>query len=88
MAVGRWHDARYDVVVVPAAEVLVLEKGAVIQPIVEVSGKRSVKHPAGIVTRGGGGVRTICTVRVAEDAGTIRRNTVVVVHPYAMWYGW
>ena len=30
MAVGRWHDGRYDVVVVPAPEVLVLEKGAVV----------------------------------------------------------
>ena len=49
VAVGRRHDARHDVVVVPAPEVLVLKKGAVVQLGVEMCGERSVEHPAGAI---------------------------------------
>ena len=77
MAVGRWHDGRHDVVVVPAAEVLVLQKGAVVRPVVETSGKRSVEHPAGMAPGGGGGGRHL-TVRIAENAENLYRDIPAV----------
>ena len=46
VCVGRGHDERDDVVVVPATEILVLEAGAVVYLAVEVRGQRSVEHPA------------------------------------------
>ena len=52
MRVGRRHYTRHDVVVVPAAEVLVLQKGAVVQVGVEVGGERSVEHPVDAVQDG------------------------------------
>ena len=45
--IGRRHNARHDVVVVPASKVLVLQAGAVVHLGVELCSERSVKHPVG-----------------------------------------
>ena len=50
VAVGRGYHTRDDVVVVPAAEVLVLEKRAVVHLGVEACSERSVEHSAGATT--------------------------------------
>lgn len=69
MIVGPGHHARHDVVVVPAAEVLVLQAGAVVQPVVELSGERSVEHPAGGIQRG-----KVRTCYVFEPSGLLMRR--------------
>lgn len=45
VVVGGRHNARHDVVVVPATEVLVLEAGTVVHLRVELLAQPCVKHP-------------------------------------------
>lgn len=45
--IGRRHNARHDVVVVPVSKVLVLQAGAVVHLGVELCSERSVEHPVG-----------------------------------------